>query len=234
MGWSGLTVDSEAATMADPPVRLPCSDFHTVARGRPASQCVNPAAPTLHIPLLSAACFLLRLRVVPSEQSPTAPTSTLDRAYLPLLALGDQQCPIRAAPLHRVPGRWHPSLLTPEQIGALLSRLDCQFGLAAGAEISMEMDPAASIQRRLTGVLAAGVTGVSLGGRASIRRAGDAGRRHRAPTCLKPPLAGQGAAAGVAGQLELELIQGLPQQDLNPGTNQLRQAVALTPPHLSI
>lgn len=149
----------------------------------------EPRSAYLHIPFCQRRCFYCDFAVVPLGDKADGAHSNSIAAYLPLLHWEISSAP-SGPPLSTVYlGGGTPSLLTPEQIGALLSRLDCQFGLAAGAEISMEMDPASFDQRRLTGVLAAGVNRVSLGGgRASMtpcwrRWAAATG----APTCLKPP-----------------------------------------------
>jgi oxygen-independent coproporphyrinogen-3 oxidase len=129
-----------------------------------------------------------------------------------------------------------PSLLAPAQLRALLGALRRRFGIAPGAELSLELDPASFDQGRLEGYLAAGITRVSLGVQ-SFENAvlAQLGRRHRGADALQA--AGWLRAAQGRGQLgswSLDLIQALPGQTLDGWRRQLQQAIALAPPHLSI
>ncbi|MEY4431583.1 MAG: radical family heme chaperone HemW [Cyanobacteriota bacterium] len=129
-----------------------------------------------------------------------------------------------------------PSLLAPHQLRALLGALRRRFGIAPGAELSLELDPASFDQARLEGYLAAGITRVSLG----VQSLDDAvleqlGRRHRAADALQAAGWLQLALGrGQLGSWSLDLIQALPGQSLGGWRRQLQQAVALAPPHLSI
>ena len=129
-----------------------------------------------------------------------------------------------------------PSLLTPPQLESLLTALSCRFGLAPGAEISLELDPASFDQDRLAGYLQAGVNRVSLGGQSfdDAVLAG-LGRRHRGADLLEAAgWLAQALGGGTLSSWSLDLIQGLPGQDLGHWRRQLRQAIALAPPHLSV
>jgi oxygen-independent coproporphyrinogen-3 oxidase len=134
-----------------------------------------------------------------------------------------------------------PSLLTPAQVGGLMGALRRRFGLAPAAEITLELDPASFDQARLAGYLQAGVNRVSLGGQSFD----DAvlvslGRRHGAADLRQA--AGWLAEAQRRGALaswSLDLIQGLPGQASSAAAlaawrQQLGEAIALAPPHLSV
>lgn len=129
-----------------------------------------------------------------------------------------------------------PSLLTPAQVGRLLAALARRFRIAPGAEISLELDPASFDQGRLAGYLAAGINRVSLGGQSFDDTVlARLGRRHRRRDLLEA--AGwlrQARSAGALRSWSLDLIQGLPEQTLGLWGQQLEQALALAPPHLSI
>ena len=56
-----------------------------------------------------------------------------------------------------------PSLLSVSQLSQILETLDRKFGIAAGAEISIEIDPGTFTLEQLRGYAAAGVNRVSLG-----------------------------------------------------------------------
>ena len=129
-----------------------------------------------------------------------------------------------------------PSLLAPSQLQQLLGALRRRYGIAPGAELTLELDPASFDQNHLQGYLAAGINRVSLG----VQSFDDAvlaqlGRRHRL-TDVQEAADWLRAAQG-RGQLSswsLDLIQALPGQTLGGWRQQLQQALTLGPPHLSI
>jgi oxygen-independent coproporphyrinogen-3 oxidase len=199
-----------------------------------------PRSAYLHIPFCHRRCFYCDFPVVPLGDQASGeagdPGSRSIAAYLTLLHREIAAAP-PGPPLSTVYlGGGTPSMLTAEQVGGLLTALRRRFGLAPGAEISLELDPASFDQARLQGYLAAGVTRVSLGGQsfddAVLERLG---RRHRRSELLQA--AGWLADAQQRGQLaswSLDLIQGLPGMGLEAWRAQLQQAIALAPPHLSV
>ena len=209
---------------------------------RPPSQPAAPAGPWpprsayLHIPFCHRRCFYCDFAVVPLGDRADGASSGSIARYLEQLLVEIAAAP-DGPPLSTVyVGGGTPSMLTPAQLGQLLAALGARFGLAPGAELSLEMDPASFDQDRLAGYLAAGVTRVSLGGQsfddAVLERLG---RRHRRADLLQA--AAWLAAARRRGELaswSLDLIQGLPGQDLAAWDAQLAQAIALGPPHLSV
>jgi oxygen-independent coproporphyrinogen-3 oxidase len=89
--------------------------------------------------------------------------------------------PSERAPLTSVyVGGGTPALLPARDIGALLERVERRFGLAAGAEVTIEANPGPDERGDLVGFRAAGVTRVSFGAQSldagELRRLG---RRHR-------------------------------------------------------
>lgn len=165
-----------------------------------------------------------------------APGSASIAAYLSLLLQEIAASP-PGPPLATVYfGGGTPSLLTPHQLEGLLAALRSRFGLAPGAEISLELDPASFDQARLAGYLQVGVNRVSLGGQSfdDAVLAG-LGRRHRGVDLLEAAgWLAQSLASGTLRSWSLDLIQGLPGQDLGHWRHQLSQAIALAPPHLSV
>jgi oxygen-independent coproporphyrinogen-3 oxidase len=129
-----------------------------------------------------------------------------------------------------------PSLLDPAQVRGLIGALRRRFGIAPGAEITLELDPASFDRSRLVAYLAAGVNRVSLGGQSFDDAVLQAlGRRHRRVDLLEA--ADWLAEVHRQGRLtswSLDLIQGVPGQGGAGWREQLRQAVALEPPHLSV
>lgn len=195
-----------------------------------------PRSAYLHIPFCHRRCFYCDFAVVPLGDHADGANSGSIAGYLELL-LGEIAAAPAGPPLATVyVGGGTPSMLTPAQVGSLLAALGTHFGLAPGAEISLEMDPASFDGPRLAGYLAAGVNRVSLGGQsfddAVLARLG---RRHRSTDLLQAAAwLHQARQGGDLASWSLDLIQGLPEQGLAAWRQQLAQAVALAPPHLSI
>jgi oxygen-independent coproporphyrinogen-3 oxidase len=167
---------------------------------------------------------------------PGAPGSASIAAYLQLLHREIANAPA-GPPLSTVyVGGGTPSLLSVEQLRALLEALRRRYGLAAGAELTLELDPASFDQQRLAGYLAAGVTRVSLGGQSFSDAVLDSlGRRHRCADLLEAAAwLQQAQRSGRLQSWSLDLIQGLPGQSLSDWREQLEQAINLRPPHLSV
>ena len=201
----------------------------------------GPRSAYLHVPFCHRRCFYCDFPIVPLGDRADGSHSASIPAYLTLLLEEIATSP-SGPPLSTVYlGGGTPSMLTEDQVAQLLNALDQRYGLAPGAEITLELDPAGFDQSRLFGYLRAGINRVSLGGQSFD----DAvlvslGRRHRAADLLE-------AASWLKDALKhrdlaswsLDLLQGLPQ--LQEGgdprdhwNNQLEKAMALEPPHLSI
>lgn len=125
-----------------------------------------------------------------------------------------------------------PSLLEPGQVGALFEALGRFFDLHAVMEISMEANPESV---RTPGFLSVarerGVSRISLG----VQSFSDAalrvlGRPHDRQTALHAVKAVR--EAGIAA-VNLDLMWGLPGQELDDWSFDLRQALELEPEHLS-
>jgi oxygen-independent coproporphyrinogen-3 oxidase len=199
-----------------------------------------PRSAYLHIPFCHRRCYYCDFAVVPlgdrAGAEPGAPGSASIAAYLALLQREIASAP-PGPPLSTVYlGGGTPSLLLPGQVGGLLEALAGRYGLAPGAEVTLELDPASFDQSRLAAYLAAGVNRVSLGGQSFDDAVLAAlGRRHRGADLVEA--AGWLAQARHQGRLaswSLDLIQAVPAQTIALWREQLHQAVALGPPHLSV
>ena len=203
-----------------------------------------PRAAYLHIPFCLRRCFYCDFPVVPLGDRADGSRSPGIPRYLESLH-AEIQASVPGPPLSTVYfGGGTPSLLTAEQLQALLEALRRRYGLAPGAEITLEMDPASFDQTRLVDVLKAGFNRVSLGGQslddAVLRGLGRHHRRHHlleAAEWLR-----QARREGMLRSWSLDLIQGLPSLPGGPSLEgcrdhwrqQLEQAIALGPPHLSV
>ncbi len=124
-----------------------------------------------------------------------------------------------------------PSIFAPASIGRLLEALDRAFPLEAGAEVTVEVDPATIDLAGLKALRAAGVTRLSLGIQAFDGRALAAlGRAHKAED--GPRLLGDIGAAGFD-NFSLDLIFGVPGQTRADWAAELERAIAAGPAHLS-
>ena len=198
-----------------------------------------PRSAYLHIPFCHRRCFYCDFAVVPlgdKAGGEVGPGSASIQAYLEQLHAEIALSPV-GPPLATVYiGGGTPSLLSPAQIRQLLEVLRRQFGFQAGAEITLEMDPASFDQADLQALIGAGITRVSLGGQSFDDQVLAAlGRRHRRADleqCCRWLVNAQ--REGSLSSWSLDLIRNLPQQGLESWAEQLEQALAAQAPHLSI
>ena len=204
--------------------------------GLPPVKNLAPRAAYLHIPFCHRRCFYCDFPVVPLGDRADGERSASIPAYLALLNEEIAAAPAGPPLSTGYLGGGTPSLLSPAQVEGLLAALAKRFGLVPGAEISLELDPASFDEARLAGYLAAGITRISLGGQSfdDAVLAG-LGRRHRAAD-LREAIHWLARAQRRGGlrSWSLDLIQGLPGQELPHWRHQLAQAVASGAPHLSI
>ncbi|WP_294900207.1 radical SAM family heme chaperone HemW [Tatumella sp. UBA2305] len=124
-----------------------------------------------------------------------------------------------------------PSLLSSEAMQALLDGVRQRIPLAADAEITMEANPGTVEADRFSGYQQAGVNRISIGVQsfspAKLQRLGRIHGPEEAKRAAK-------LAAGLGlRSFNLDLMHGLPDQSLEEALDDLRQAIALSPPHLS-
>jgi oxygen-independent coproporphyrinogen-3 oxidase len=125
-----------------------------------------------------------------------------------------------------------PSILSPDQIARIVAACRETFALTPDAEITMEVNPGDAQPERLAAFRALGVNRVSLGVQSFLDRELRAtGRDHDAEQSRRAVFALR--AAGFD-NVSLDLIAGLPKQTLDDWTDNLAQAFALAPEHLSL
>ena len=123
-----------------------------------------------------------------------------------------------------------PSLFPAEQIDALLSAVRARMPLEPGAEITMEANPGAAEAGRFRGYRDAGVNRLSVG----VQSFDDAmlaklGRIHSADEARRAI----GMALDTFGNVNLDLMYGLPGQTLAMARADLEAGVSMGTPHLS-
>ena len=192
----------------------------------------QPRSAYVHIPFCHRRCFYCDFPVVPLGDRVDGATSGSVAEYLRWLGEEISSSP-PGSPLSTVYiGGGTPSLLTASQVAWLLALLNNQFGLAPGAEVTMELDPADVCAERLEGYHGAGVNRFSLGVQSfdnGLLTA--AGRRHR---CHHIKTAMALLKAQGLSRWSLDLISGLP--GLTPALWEatLDKALSLAPPHVSL
>jgi putative oxygen-independent coproporphyrinogen III oxidase len=124
-----------------------------------------------------------------------------------------------------------PSLFSAEAIGRLLDGVRARLPLRPGAEITLEANPGSTEQDKFAGYRAAGVNRLSIG----IQSFSDShlqalGRVHDAGEALRAARAAHSAGFG---NFNLDLMFGLPGQDVEAAMADLATAARLQPAHLS-
>lgn len=186
----------------------------------------------LHIPFCRRRCYYCDFPISVVGEKAIGNTSSSIEEYVEFLCQEITAAPKPAAPLETIFfGGGTPSLLSVQQLEKILLTLKQQFGIAAGAEISLEMDPGTFNLDQVKGYARVGVNRVSLGAQAFQNELLKlCGRFHlREDIFNAVDLVRQ---AGIT-NLSLDLISGLPQQTLYHWRDSLTTAISLAPEHLS-
>ncbi|MEW6497237.1 MAG: radical SAM family heme chaperone HemW [Cyanobacteriota bacterium] len=193
---------------------------------------ITPSSAYLHIPFCRRRCYYCDFPISVVGDKVSGGSSGTIEQYVEVLGAEIETTPSSRRSLETVfLGGGTPSLLSVEQLGRILETIDRHFGIAAGAEISMEMDPGTFNLKQLKGYQAAGVNRISLGVQAfqdELLRV--CGRSHNANDIF--------AAVELLGQVEvpdisLDLISGLPHQTIEQWQESLEAAINLAPTHIS-
>ncbi len=124
-----------------------------------------------------------------------------------------------------------PSLFSPAAIGRVLDEARALFGFAPQVEITLEANPGTIERGRFAEYAAIGVNRVSLGAQSfGARQLQVLGRIHSVADTARG--AEELHAAGLS-NFNLDLMYGLPEQDVAGARSDLRQALALAPAHIS-
>ena len=125
-----------------------------------------------------------------------------------------------------------PSLLPAGAVADLLGLVKARFGVAAGAEVTLEANPGPDERGDARALRAAGVTRLSFGAQSlsdpGLRRLG---RRHRASDVGAAVAA---AREGGIGSVSLDLLYDTPDGSLGDWIDTLEAALVLGPDHLSL
>ena len=124
-----------------------------------------------------------------------------------------------------------PSLFSVPGIAFLLDQIRHLIPLSSDIEITLEANPGTAEADRFLGYVQAGVTRISMGIQSfSDEKLQALGRIHNAHEAKSA--VGFAKVSGLS-SFNLDLMHGLPNQSVEQALDDLRQAIALEPPHLS-
>ncbi|HEY2525251.1 MAG TPA: radical SAM family heme chaperone HemW [Candidatus Binataceae bacterium] len=124
-----------------------------------------------------------------------------------------------------------PSLFRPESIAAVMAAAERRFGLEAGAEVTLEANPGTVEAAKLGGMRAAGINRISFGAQSfNEDRLKFLGRIHGAAETREAVRLARRAGFE---RLNLDLIFAVPGQTLDETLNDIAEAAALGPDHIS-
>ncbi|GHB02809.1 radical SAM family heme chaperone HemW [Modicisalibacter luteus] len=124
-----------------------------------------------------------------------------------------------------------PSLMSPAFYAQFFSALSQRLTLAAGCEVTLEANPGTVEQQRFAGYREAGINRLSIGVQSfQAQQLQVLGRIHSGDEAR---LAVESARRAGFDNLNLDLMHGLPGQTLALALDDLEQALALEPEHLS-
>ncbi len=203
------------------------------ACSRSRSDCEGDTGVYLHLPFCLSKCSYCDFASEALEEAGGLPAA---RRYLDALAV---EMDLRSASdeFHGASvttvylGGGTPTMLPAEWLADLIARLRVRFALAAEPEITVEANPGTAEEAKLGALFAAGVNRLSLGVQSfsdDVLRT--LGRIHTAGEA--EAAIGAARAAG-CGDLNLDLIYGVPRQSLEQWRDSLSQAVDAGPDHIA-
>jgi putative oxygen-independent coproporphyrinogen III oxidase len=124
-----------------------------------------------------------------------------------------------------------PSLFRPESIAAVLAAAERNFGLENGSEVTLEANPGTVEAAKLAGMRAAGINRISFGAQSfNDARLRFLGRIHGAAETREAVRLAHRAGFE---RLNLDLIFAVPGQSIDETLNDIAEAAALGPDHIS-
>jgi oxygen-independent coproporphyrinogen-3 oxidase len=124
-----------------------------------------------------------------------------------------------------------PTLFSAEQVAAILSGVRENFSLVSGAEITIEANPGTVSERQLAALREAGANRISIGIQSLMgRELSTLGRSHTVEDSFAAVNAARKAGFD---KISVDLIYGIPGQDLELWKDTMSRALELLPEHLS-
>ncbi|MBV5262191.1 coproporphyrinogen III oxidase [Synechococcus moorigangaii CMS01] len=185
----------------------------------------------LHLPFCLRRCFYCDFPITVTGEKQTPGIRAQMEIYGEWLCREIRATPILGDKLETIFfGGGTPSLFPVDLLEKVLDTLERRFGIAQGAEISLEIDPGTFSLEQLIRYKNIGVSRLSLGVQAfQDNLLANCGRSHRVINIF--------TACDHLGRSQipwsLDLISGLPDQTLEDWQASLNQAIALNPHHIS-
>jgi putative oxygen-independent coproporphyrinogen III oxidase len=123
-----------------------------------------------------------------------------------------------------------PTLLPPGDLGRMLQGVRDAFGIADGAEVTVEANPDTVTDAVAAELAASGVTRLSIGMQSAVPHVLAALDRTHDPANVRTAVA---AARGAGLDVSVDLIYGAPGESLEDWRTSVRTAVELAPDHVS-
>ncbi|MGK7934492.1 MAG: radical SAM family heme chaperone HemW [Xenococcaceae cyanobacterium] len=191
-----------------------------------------PTAAYIHIPFCRRRCYYCDFPISVLGNGVSNSTQIMVTDYVDWLCRELETVKLSTVNLNTVFfGGGTPSLLPPTLLARILQQVDTKLGIAADAEISMEIDPGTFNRQQLQDYLAVGVNRFSLGVQAfQSELLQICGRSHSLKDIFSAiELFRQAKIANFS----LDLISGLPQQTIPQWQDSLAQAIEIAPQHIS-
>jgi oxygen-independent coproporphyrinogen-3 oxidase len=203
----------------------------------------RPFGMYVHVPFCATRCGYCDFNTyTATELAAPGSGTTASRDTYPDLAIAEMTLArkvLGAAPSSSIPGPVRtvffgggtPTLLPPERVGDMLRAIDAEFGLAPGAEVTIEANPESVDQRVLDELLAEGVTRISFGMQSAIPHVLAVLDRVHQPG--RPARCAAWARAAGFEHISLDLIYGTPGESDADWLASLDAALAADPDHVS-
>jgi oxygen-independent coproporphyrinogen III oxidase len=189
-----------------------------------------PLSVYVHVPFCRSMCWYCGCHTTVTARSD--PVDRYISAMEREVALVAERLPARLAIQHLHFGGGTPTLMGPALFERFMAVLRDRFDFAAGAEIAIEIDPR-TLAAEMTAMLGAqGVTRASLGVQSfdpQVQRA-----INRVQSFAETEAAVVGLRQGGVESINLDLIYGLPHQDVASCRETVAQALRLRPDRLSV
>ena len=194
----------------------------------------RPLSIYVHIPFCQVRCGYCDFNTYtvgfgPGADRVSYDSSALAEMRLAARILSDAQMPARPASSIFF-GGGTPTLLDPAALARLLEGIRQNFGIAPGAEVTVEANPESVDEAVLESLREAGFTRVSFGMQSAVPTVLRTLDRRHDPTKL-PGLVLAARQLGL--DVSVDLIYGAPGESLQDWEVSLREAIAMEPDHIS-
>lgn len=183
----------------------------------------------IHIPFCIKKCNYCSFYSIP------AANEKLKKIYVDALLLHLDEHILQLAP-YTVDsiyfGGGTPSVLSEQQIGAILKRIKKNFVVSKKCEITLEVNPGTVTREKLTAIRRCGVNRLSIGCQSFVdEHLKTCGRIH---TARDNVLAVDNAIKAGFRNINIDIMYGLPNQDINEVISGIERAVRLGATHISL